>query len=241
MEVGNYLSPFLVFVVTLVFLRHLFTRLEHMQNELRQEKTKKIELIERDKLAKELHDGIAQSLFLLSVKMNKFNRKNQLEHDQDFQKMKQTLQHIHDDTRQAITNLKYTPNQTPISWRETINQFLDEIKSNHSINIHLQWHISEDMLTAKEKVELFACMKEAVMNVIKHANTNEMWINAFEQQNGWICQIKDRGIGFSDTALRNSKGYGLHILKNRAIDMNWHFSLERKENETTITLKKEQS
>lgn len=46
-----------------------------MQEELRQEKEKKAALIEREKLARELHDGIAQSLFLLSVKMNKFGRK----------------------------------------------------------------------------------------------------------------------------------------------------------------------
>lgn len=38
-------------------------------------KEKKAALIEREKLARELHDGIAQSLFLLSVKMNKFGRK----------------------------------------------------------------------------------------------------------------------------------------------------------------------
>ena len=110
METGNYLSPILVFTVTLVFLRHLFSVLERMQEELRLEKTKKAALIEREKLARELHDGIAQTLFLLSVKTNKFGRKNQLGHNPDFQKIKQTLQHVHEDTRQAITNLKYLPN-----------------------------------------------------------------------------------------------------------------------------------
>ena len=114
MEMGNFLSPLFVFIVTLVFLRHLFSVLERMQEELRGEKTKKAALIEREKLARELHDGIAQSLFLLSVKMNKFGRKNQLEQDPDFQKIKQTLQHVHEDTRQAITNLKYDPNEESI-------------------------------------------------------------------------------------------------------------------------------
>lgn len=75
MDMGNVLSPLLVFFVTLVFVRYLFSILEKMQEELRQEKEKKAALIEREKLARELHDGIAQSLFLLSVKMNKFGRK----------------------------------------------------------------------------------------------------------------------------------------------------------------------
>lgn len=240
MELGNYLSPILVFIVTLVFSRHLFTILERMQEELRVEKTKKAALIEREKLARELHDGIAQSLFLLSVKTNKFGRKNQLEHDVDFQKIKQTLQHVHEDTRQAITNLRYSPNQEPFSWTETINQFVTEIKNHHMIDVHLQWSIHESTLSPKEKVELFACIKEAVMNVIKHAKTNQLWIQAKETDNGWICQVKDQGIGFTNEAILSNGGYGLQIIKNRASDMEWDFSINRIKNETIITLKKEQ-
>src|SRR4051794_25285546 len=156
MEMGNFLSPILVFIVTLVFLRHLFSVLERMQEELRSEKTKKAALIEREKLARELHDGIAQSLFLLSVKTNKFGRKNQLEHDLDFQKIKQTLQHVHEDTRQAITNLKYLPNEEPFSWTETIYQYVTELKNHHLMDVQLEWGIQENTLSPKEKVELFA-------------------------------------------------------------------------------------
>ena len=239
MEMGNYLSPILVFIVTLVFLRHLFSVLERMQEELRLEKTKKAALIEREKLARELHDGIAQTLFLLSVKTNKFGRKNQLEHDSDFQKIKQTLQHVHEDTRQAITNLKYLPNEDSFSWTKTIYQYVTELKNNHLMDVKLEWGIQENTLSPKEKVELFACIKEAVVNVIKHAKTNIIWIYAKEIDNGWICQIKDQGIGFTDESVQSSKGYGLQIIKDRARDMEWEFSMKRIENETIIELKKE--
>jgi two-component system, NarL family, nitrate/nitrite sensor histidine kinase NarQ len=239
MEMGNVLAPLLVFIVTLVFLRHLFSILERIQEELRWEKTKQAALIEREKLARELHDGIAQSLFLLSVKMNKFGRKNQLEKDPDFQKIMQTLQHVHEDTRQAITNLKYLPNEEVFSWTETIYQYVTELKNQHLVNVHLEWGIKEDTLSTKEKVELFACIKEAVINVIKHAKTNQIWIISEELSNGWSCQIKDQGIGFTDETLQTSKGYGLQIIKDRAKDMDWDFSLKRNNHETIIELKKE--
>ena len=213
MEMGNFLSPLFVFIVTLVFLRHLFSVLERIQEELRGEKTKKAALIEREKLARELHDGIAQSLFLLSVKMNKFGRKNGLEQEPDFQKIKQTLQHIHEDTRQAITNLKYDPKEDSFSWTETIYQYVTELKKQHLMDVELEWGIQEHTLSPKEKVELFACIKEAVVNVIKHAKTNVIWIVAKEIDNGWVCQIKDRGIGFTKENIQSSKGYGLQILE----------------------------
>ena len=239
MEMGNFLSPLLVFIVTLVFLRHLFSVLERIQEELRGEKTKKAALIEREKLARELHDGIAQSLFLLSVKMNKFGRKNGLEQEPDFQKIKQTLQHVHDDTRQAITNLKYIANENPFSWSESIYQYVSELKNYHLMDVHLDWGIQDHTLSTKEKVELFACIKEAVMNVIKHAKTNEIWIHAKEIDNGWVCQIKDRGIGFTKETLQSSKGYGLQILKSRAREMGWEFSMKIVNHETIIELRKE--
>lgn len=239
MDMGNFLSPILVFIVTLVFLRHLFSILEKMQEELRAARAKKAALIEREKLARELHDGIAQSLFLLSVKMNKFGRKNELEQDADFQKIKQTLQHVHEDTRQAITNLKYVPNEDTFSWTETIYQYVTELKQQHFMDVQLEWGIPEDALSSKEKVELFACVKEAVMNVIKHAKTNEVWIVAKEIENGWICQIKDRGIGFTNDTIQDSTGYGLQIIQDRTIDMEWEFSINKIENETILEIKKE--
>ncbi len=241
MDMGNFLSPILVFIVTLVFLRHLFSILEKMQEELRVARAKKATLIEREKLARELHDGIAQSLFLLSVKMNKFGRKNDLEHDADFQKIKQTLQHVHEDTRQAITNLKYVPNEDTFSWTETIYQYVTELKQQHYMDVQLEWEIPEDALSSKEKVELFACVKEAVMNVIKHAKTNQVWIIAKEIDHGWICQIKDRGIGFTNENIQSSTGYGLQIIQDRARDMEWEFSIKKIENETILEIKREET
>lgn len=50
--------------------------LEGIQEELKLEKIRKASLLEREKIARELHDGIAQSLFLLSVKLNMLGKKN---------------------------------------------------------------------------------------------------------------------------------------------------------------------
>ncbi|MFC0469203.1 histidine kinase [Halalkalibacter kiskunsagensis] len=68
MEVGNLLSPVFVFLVTMIVVVKLFKILEHMKEELEKEKAQKSILEEREKLSRELHDSIAQTLFLLSVK-----------------------------------------------------------------------------------------------------------------------------------------------------------------------------
>ena len=62
---------------------------------------------------------------------------------------------------------------------------------------------------------------------------------AKEIDNGWICQIKDQGIGFTNETIQSSKGYGLQIIKDRARDMGWQFSIKTIDHETIIELKKE--
>jgi two-component system nitrate/nitrite sensor histidine kinase NarQ len=68
MNLGNWLTPVIVYVVSITLLTRLFLILERIQKELEHERAAKVALESREKLAKELHDGIAQSLFLLSVK-----------------------------------------------------------------------------------------------------------------------------------------------------------------------------
>ncbi|MDI3089941.1 histidine kinase [Priestia megaterium] len=239
MKMGNILAPCLVFAVTIVFVSRLFMTLEKIQEELKEERSKQAAALEREQLARELHDGIAQMLFLLSVKLNKFEKKNHVENDEDYQKIKQTLKHIHDDTRQAISNLKHPYSSPVLSWKEVIKQYLQELKHYHVIDVHFNWDIDETHLSSKEKVELFACIKEAVTNVIKHAQTEEVWIYGGETPSGWVCRIIDRGIGLDIKKEQTKKGYGLQIMKERAKDMNWSFEVNRIENQTTIEIIKE--
>lgn len=63
MDLGNWLTPVIVYVVSITLLTRLFLILERIQKELEHEREAKAAFESREKMAKELHDGIAQSLF----------------------------------------------------------------------------------------------------------------------------------------------------------------------------------
>jgi two-component system nitrate/nitrite sensor histidine kinase NarQ len=107
------------------------------------------------------------------------------------------------------------------------------------MEVNFNWKIDEKTLSMKEKIELFACIKEAVTNVIKHAQTSKVWIYASDPTNGWTCRIIDKGIGFKEEETNSSKGYGLQIMRDEAKDMNWLFSAKRIDNQTIIEIVKE--
>lgn len=71
MDTGNFLTPVLVFLCSIILLLPLFRLMERNQRELEQERAATGAMEAREALAKELHDGMAQSLFLLSVRIDR--------------------------------------------------------------------------------------------------------------------------------------------------------------------------
>ena len=237
MEVGNLLSPVIVFAITIVFLLKLFDKLEQIQQELNEEKAELSALQERTKISKELHDGIAQSLFFLSVKLNKLGKQADLDNNVHFIKMKKTLHHIHQDVRQAINNLRFPPVETNFNWTNTLLSHIKEMESEHSLNVDLNWHVNESLLSTKDKIELFACIKEALMNVVKHASTKQVWIDAQELEDGWFCLIKNKTN--TTDSVTNPNGYGLQIVEDRVQAMNSRLDITIENGELRILITKE--
>lgn len=238
MNAGNWLSAIIVFLVTLYFLNILFGRLERMQQELQKERAEKAVLEEREKIAKELHDGIAQSLFFLSVQVNKLGNESGNDAEK-YNKLKKTLQHIHEDTRSAIQNLRSVPAESDITWTKSLHTFFDEMESQHDLKIHRNWQLTDENLTSKEKVELFACVREAIINVIKHAGTYEVWVEAKPVTSGWTCNVLDNGTGFDQN--QNTDGYGLKIIQDRASSLDWKLKIESRSGKTIISIEKEET
>lgn len=237
MELGNYLSPLIVFGVSIAFLYKLFSMLEKIQEDLKEERAKKAALEEREKVARELHDGIAQSLFMLSVKMAKLEKQAALSHNEQFKKVKKTLQHVHSDTRQAIKTLRFVPDPAK-EQQNTIPAYIRELKQDYQLQIHMKWAIDESKLSPKEKIELFSCVKEMMMNGIKHGSHNEVWIQGVVEPSGWMCKIENEYNRFTEKD--NEKGFGLQILKDRAEAMNWSFHTHKENGCFTAVVQKEE-
>ncbi|WP_197479993.1 sensor histidine kinase [Paenibacillus swuensis] len=201
MNLGNWIAPLLVFLVTVTFLLKLFDMLEDMQEQLKAERGQKASLEERERLARELHDGISQSLFLMSVKMDQLERNHPTVAEQDsYGPMRRTIRKVYEDVRQSIANLKVpaTPEEPP--WRQAMQQLASDFGDETGIAVQLSWDLPEDRLTAKDKVELLACLREALVNVQKHARASRVRMDSREVGRGWSCSVADDGQGFAPAA-----------------------------------------
>lgn len=237
MELGNWLTPLIVLLVTMLLTTKLFNLLEQIQEELQRSKAMQAVLQERENLARELHDGIAQSLFLLSVTMDQMEEQA-ANLDKPLHRMRQTVREVDEYVRQAITNLRYPPEPMSMPWMESLERLTREFARDTSIKVNFQWDLPETALSMKEKVELYASIREALLNVRKHAGAREVWIQAESAGGGWRCQVVDDGQGFTTDPFREGHRYGLKILKERAAEMGWTLELKRDGGKTALIIQK---
>lgn len=238
MELGNWLAPILVFLVSITLLLKLFGKMEELQKQLRKEQAAKAVLEERETMAQELHDGIAQSLFLLSVKVDRIKHTDNAENSALYTSLRMTAQQINEYVRQAISSLRQPPQSEALVWQSSIQHLAEQFEDESGQRVTLEWNIRDGELSTKEKVELYSSIREGLQNIRKHASAKTISIQGSPLPGGWKVLITDDGIGFSGQPMENPDRFGLKIMKERAERMGWLMKLSREGQQTVLSIEK---
>lgn len=227
MDLGNVLSPVIVYLTSLTLLMPLFRMLEHNQEELNKERTEKAALEARELLSRELHDGIAQSLFLLSVQIDRADsRTSILEKQEEIQEIRKTVHEVNRYARQAITNLRYPAKIEKSVFEDSMKaRIMHMAQETLTIPPAIEWTIPDQCLNSKEKMELLACIRESLLNIEKHAKATAISIQGAGSDQSWIVSIEDNGVGMKEDLNVNKDRYGLRIMMERAQQLGWRVTL----------------
>lgn len=229
MDLGNVLAPVLVFLITVTLVRRLFRMMEEVTESLQQERAAKAALMEREQLARELHDGISQSLFLLSVKLDKLEQaKDNGDVRKTTDEIRSTVRHVYDDVRQSIASLQSEPSKTEVQWMQSVQRMAGELELG-GLEVVMDWQLKDSHLTGKEKVELLAIVRESMLNVQKHANASCLTVRAvpLSDGSGFRCTVEDDGEGAEASELLAKGRYGVRMMQGRAQAMGWKLHIER--------------
>lgn len=220
MDAGNWLTPVIVYLVSVTLLSRLFHMLEGARAALEQERAAKAALEARDQLARELHDGISQSLFLLSVKTDKAGRSLAGSgHEHEIQEIQKTVHEVNTYVRQAIAQLRFVPSSTVTSEIISLHAQVEVLVKETVPGAQIHWDLKGVKFSAKEQVELLACIREGLLNVRKHAQATRVQVHAEGNPIAWFIYIQDNGNGLSGDPLHLKDRYGLRITKERATEM----------------------
>lgn len=178
-------------------------------------------LEERDRLAREMHDSLAQVLGFLSVKaaaaQDLLASKHLTLARLELRQIEKAAEEAYVDVREAILGLR-TSIVLGGGLSRTLKEYLHKFSSQSGIKAELVTSSDNNPeLPPATEVQLIRIIQEALTNVRKHAQAHRVWVRMESGEKQAQIQIEDDGQGFELPLVLQREGhYGLHTMKERA-------------------------
>jgi two-component system nitrate/nitrite sensor histidine kinase NarX len=206
----------------------------------------KIMMEERTRLAREIHDGLAQTLGFLKLQvaqmLSYIERGDQERLDKAIHMSYETLSSAYNDARQAIDGLRVRLNGDEDCYLESwLRQIIEDFCSNcgpNAFTVSLEDIDVNVALPPEVHAQLIRIVQEALSNIRKHANATHAWISCVQSTNDLILEVRDDGQGFAVTDVPGLSRYGLRGMRERAELIGADFQVISRPGEgTTVTIR----
>ncbi|MFQ5879311.1 MAG: GAF domain-containing sensor histidine kinase [Dehalococcoidia bacterium] len=189
--------------------------LQHQKEELAAQE-------ERSRIAREIHDGIAQSVYMLSLNLEKA-----AELASDDPKLGQRLGQLVALAKETLLEVRhYIFDLKPLlsgdaSLSSTIKGQLREFTTVSGLPVHLEVAGEEPRLPLAVGSSLYRIAQEALANVYRHADATAIDMRLAFGENSVSLEIQDDGCGFAvdSTLPAPASGRGLQNICQRAADV----------------------
>ena len=195
------------------------------------EQNRRITLLkERNVIARELHDSLAQALSYLKFQVTRLQklRKKQAseEHIEDVvTELKTGLDSAYMQLRELLTTFRLKIDVAGLqhTFVDTINT-LNE-RADGKMTFLLEYDIEGIPLSPNEEIHLMQIAREATQNALHHSQGSFVTIAVFaDEEKNIHLQIKDNGIGIPDDPTKLNH-YGLAIMQERSQHLKGHVSI----------------
>ncbi|EGW36181.1 histidine kinase [Desulfosporosinus sp. OT] len=192
-----------------------------VQNQLLQKQAKLLvetQEQERVKLARDLHDGVGQSLAALKLQLGMIAQKIKVEHpDSPLSGQVERTVSLTTETIEEIRGVLF--NLKPALLQEKgLAASVDVLLRNleKTSGIRFEYHLLAPMPTWEEaaSLNLYRVIQECLTNILKHSQATEIVVNFSKlRSNLFLLQISDNGQGFSVSKVQ--AGLGLSSIQER--------------------------
>jgi len=193
---------------------------------------------ERLRIAREMHDGMAQVLAYVNTKaqaVQQHVRRGRLEEaDANLNQLAEAAREVYSEVRESILGLR-TLADSPEEFSATVEEYLRkwEVHTGVSVNADLPDALR---VGGRTSLELLRILQESLANVRKHAVASEVRVRLACDDEGLTLTVRDNGRGFdveNDDRSRSGR-YGLVTMRERADGVGGRVSINSSPGEGTI-------
>ncbi|HEY8497763.1 MAG TPA: sensor histidine kinase [Limnochordales bacterium] len=198
-------------------------------------------LEERDRIARELHDGVIQSLYALGLGLENaaylMDRGAAGEARSALGEMVARVNEIIQDVRGYIMDLRL-PGETGLTLAQKLRAVVNEASRVYHLPISLEMGaIDEQALSPAAANELSQIVKEAVSNAARHGQPRRIQVGVHPGVDGeLVVYVQDDGRGFDPAALGQARGWGLSNMRKRAAILGGELDIDSRPGEGTTVM-----
>ena len=178
---------------------------------------------ERNRLAREIHDTLAQGLSGITLKLETIqafleNGKTEKVDSLLNQTLDLTRSNL-EEARRSVLDLRATPLQEN-NLIEALEKLVIEVNELEDLKGNFEVIGTYKKSDMRIELGLFRIAQEAIRNIVKHADCEKFWLNIIFENNAIVLAIEDDGQGFEVD--QEVDGFGLigiaervHLLKGK--------------------------
>ena len=199
---------------TFVILFGFVILAEQKSRQKAEELTKRVETLaanlERNRIAREIHDSLGHSLTTLDVQLELAQRLYQ----RDPIKAAKSLDIAKELTSQCLNEVRrsvQTMRQSNFNLKEALNILAQKVERNQSFVIRV--NVKLPQLPVQTSHQLYCIVQEGLTNIQKHADAKLVTLYGIKNPDGILLELTDDGRGFDVSA--HHTGFGLRGMQER--------------------------
>ena len=173
---------------------------------------------ERARVAREIHDGLAQYLFAISTHASMLEGGAPL--DEVLPKLTQAAAQAQQEARFAVLALSSASGTAPFD--AALRRYVEFLTADGELAVDVEIE-PQVALAPDEQIEVFRIVQESLANVRRHAGASRAEVLIGERSGRRIVRIHDDGVGFEGNEA--PAGQGLRNMRRRAESIEGGFSL----------------
>lgn len=176
--------------------------------------------LEREKIAKNIHDDIGTILNVIKLNFTKMSR-NPSDKELSEQLIKDSMSLL-DDSIQNIRGIArdlMPPTLVKLGFEKGIAELCRQVNASGTITIKSEFRFGSSRLPAKTELQLYRIIQEVINNIIKHSKATQAGVFVRSDASELVVDISHDGIGISSEMIAQlteaEKGIGLKSIQSR--------------------------
>lgn len=178
---------------------------------------------ERNRLAREIHDGVAQEIASLGYAIDDLAATASDDETREAAEvLRLEVTRVVSELRLSILDLRHGVDAAG-GLSGALAEYVREVAGQTSLRAHLVLDENGEPLPRRTEAELLRIAQEAVGNVRKHAHAENLWVTLVTEGRNLRLTVADDGVGL---AAPKSGHYGMHTMRERAESIGADFNVE---------------